>query len=79
MTILLVSQSLGKNKKALEEALNTAPTSVYFQDPSSFAGSRGHFSGAAIPVGDSFACVMDHPKRMRFSEIKRTATGFKVR
>lgn len=78
MTIQVAIPTYGKSKAALAAVLNTNPHDCAFYDPSTFEGSRGHFRGDSIPVGDAFPVVMDHPKRTRFALIKRTAKGFKV-
>lgn len=79
MTIQVTSAVFGKSKASLQTALNTTPTAVVFYDPSIFEGSRGYFTGSDIGKGEQFAVVMDHPKRLRFSTIKRLEDGsFKV-
>ena len=69
MTIQLVSQQFGNSKKALEDQLNRDPALVHFEDPSIF--SPRSFTGAEVARNQSFAVVMDHPKRMRFAKISR--------
>lgn len=79
MTIQLRSQQYGKSKATLQEALNTTPTRVWFEDPSIFPGSRGQFTGADVKPGERFPLVMDHPKRSRFATLQRRPDGtFKV-
>lgn len=75
MTIQAVN--FNKSKKELTEALNTHPQRVYFYNPSMFGSST--IRGSEILVGERFPVVMDHPKRMRFAEVKRVSeTQFKV-
>jgi hypothetical protein len=46
-------------------------------EPSPFR--ERYFTGAEIPLNESFACVLDHPKRMRFAMVCRGAGDtFKV-
>ncbi len=79
MTIQVVNPVFGKSKAALQDALNTTPTAVVFADPSIFAGSRGHFTGSDMSVGESFPVVMDPAKRSRFASVKRvTHSAYRV-
>jgi hypothetical protein len=79
MTIQVTSAIFGKSKAALQDALNTIPTAVVFADPSIFAGSRGHFTGSDMSVGEVFPVVMDPARRSRFALVKRVRQDtFKV-
>lgn len=73
MTIQLTSQRFGKSKATLQEAMNTTPNQVAFEDPSIF--SPRSFVAADIRQGEKFAAVLDHPKRMRFATIARKPDG----
>lgn len=75
MTIILTSPH-GKSKAVLQQALNSTPDQVTFDDPSIVAPRA--FLGSHIRLGEKFAVVMDHPKRMRFAQVARTAKGYKV-
>jgi hypothetical protein len=77
MTIQVLN--FNKSKAVLQEQLQSDPSKVNFYDPSIFSGTREDFTGADIPPGDSFAVVMDHPKRTRFAQVICNKDGsFKV-
>ena len=69
--------SHGKSKKVLQDALNSTPARVRFEDPSIFQ-SRGTFFGNDIHTGERFPIVMDPPTRRRFATIVRTESVFRV-
>lgn len=78
MTIQLGTYaSHGRSKAVLQDALNSTPASVRFEDPS-ISQSRGTFYGNDIRVGERFPIVMDPPTRRRFAIVVRTERGFRV-
>jgi hypothetical protein len=78
MTTQLLSQTLAPNKRALADALNLKPDKVVFLNVAPSGDHR--FTGANILRGETFPCVLDHPKRMRFAQITRAADGrFRVK
>lgn len=62
-------------KKAFKEAIAASDCRIYFEDPSIFSPrcSGNMFSQMDMEIGESFACVLDHPRRAVFATIKRTA------
>lgn len=75
MTIQLnFPTSAGKNKKALQDALNEKPSKVVFMEPTPWAQTL--FTEPNAP--DRFAVVMDPETRRRFATVTRTPKGWRV-
>lgn len=71
MTIQVMS--FGESKQKLQEALNSRPREVVFEDPSIM--TPGVFTGEGIRKGESFLVVMDPKTRRRFATVKRLESG----
>lgn len=60
-----------KTKRELSEACETAPETVFFEDPSIFAGAWSG-SAKALPEGRKIT-VTNHPRRSWFATVERKA------